>query len=150
MTREDAGDQDAAWQQIVDNYGDRVLIDPVEETSGETAGHTDATPDRVEDLHLPDEPADPDETAVGDDLDEVDRFVPEEAPPVAMPPLDRLLAWAGVLGSPVVLLVFLLLGLSLPGLLAWVLVGGFIAGFCYLVARMPGGPRDPWDDGARV
>ena len=30
------------------------------------------------------------------------------------------------------------------------LVGGFLGGFGYLVAQMPRGPRDPFDDGARL
>lgn len=140
MQRENP-DEDAAWQAIVDNYGDRVELDP------------EPGPEPVEpDLDDP-AGADPEAEATDEDDDEVpayDRFVPEDPPPVPIPPFDRLLAWLGVFGSPTVLLVFLISGLSMPGWLGWLLVGGFVAGFCYLVIRMPGSPRDPWDDGARV
>lgn len=140
MQRENP-DEDAAWQAIVDNYGDRVELDP------------EPGPEPVEpDLDDPAD-ADPEAEATDEDDDEVpahDRFVPEDPPPVPIPPFDRLLAWLGVFGSPTVLLVFLISGLSMPGWLGWLLVGGFVAGFCYLVIRMPGSPRDPWDDGARV
>jgi hypothetical protein len=36
----------------------------------------------------------------------------------------------------------------LPTSVAWLLIGGFLGGFGYLVAQMPRGPRDPFDDGA--
>ena len=53
-------------------------------------------------------------------------------------------------GSPVVLLVCLVFGIDLPQLVAYLLVGGFVGGFLYLVIRMPRGPRDPDDDGAKL
>jgi hypothetical protein len=54
-----------------------------------------------------------------------------------------------VLG-PFVLLLMTLLRVHPPTILAWLLVGGFLGGFGYLVAQMPRGPRDPFDDGARL
>ena len=62
--------------------------------------------------------------------------------------MDRLLAWAGVFVSPLVLLLATVLLIQLPSLVAWALVVGFLGGFGYLVAQMPRGPRDPFDDGA--
>jgi hypothetical protein len=97
-----------------------------------------------------DEPAELGDDDPEDDIPAFEQFVPEDPPPVPIPPFDRLLAWAGVFGSPTLLLIFLISGLSMPGWLGWLLVGGFVGGFCYLVIRMPGSPRDPWDDGARV
>ena len=38
----------------------------------------------------------------------------------------------------------------LPTWLEKGLVAYFVAGFLYLVFNMERGPRDPWDDGARV
>ena len=154
MQRENP-DEDAAWQAIVDNYGERAELDP-EDASAERlaalfdaapameAGRDDPDPGDLDDL---DDLDDPDEV---DDIPLVDRFVPDDPPPVPLPPLDRLLAWIGVFGSPAVLLVFLVSGLAMPGWLGWLLVGGFVLGFCYLIIRMPRSPRDPWDDGARV
>ena len=129
-------DHDEAWKAIVENYGDPVL-GPDEEPAPEAEpavpvwDQYDDDPDPV--------PVDPDDT-----------FVPPPAPPIPKPSPDRLLAWLGVFGSPAVLLFFVVTGLDIPRLVAWVLVGGFIAGFGYLVARMPSSPRDPWDDGAQL
>ena len=41
-------------------------------------------------------------------------------------------------------------GVSLPVWLGYLLVVAFVGGFLYLVTRMPRGPRDPADDGARL
>ena len=43
-----------------------------------------------------------------------------------------------------------MLRIPLPAIVAWLLVGAFLGGFGYLVAQMPRGPRDPFDDGARL
>ncbi|WP_418059459.1 hypothetical protein [Pimelobacter simplex] len=142
MQREDP-DEDAAWQAIVDNYGERAELEPEAEPEPVRVDPADDLDEPAELEH--DDPGDPE-----DDIPVFDRFVPEDPPPVPIPPFDRLLAWAGVFGSPTILLVFLISGLSMPGWLGWLLVGGFVLGFCYLVIRMPGSPRDPWDDGARV
>jgi hypothetical protein len=82
----------------------------------------------------------------GDD----ERFVPPEPPPLPRVAPDRMLAWVGVLGSPVVLLACLLLSVGIPALLGYALVAAFVGGFGYLVWTMPREPRDPWDDGAQV
>ncbi len=128
-----AYDDDEAWRAIVDNFGERAVLGQ-------------------DDLPAAEEPAAPltpdPEPAPRPDPD--DSFVPPEPPPIEMPPTDRLLAWIGVLGSPAVLLVCVVAGLHLPTWAGWLLVGGFIGGFGYLVARMNAGPRDPWDDGSRV
>ena len=63
---------------------------------------------------------------------------------------DRLVAWLGVFVSPVLLLVATVLRIPVPTIVAWLLVGAFLGGFGYLVAQMPRGPRDPFDDGARL
>ena len=52
--------------------------------------------------------------------------------------------------SPFLLLVATVLRISLPTIVAWLLVAAFLGGFGYLVAQMPRGPRDPFDDGARL
>ena len=79
---------------------------------------------------------------------ETDRFVPPPPPPVPTTTFDRQAAWAGVFGSPVVLLACLLLRIDVPELLAYALVGSFVGGFVYLVVKMTREPRDPDDDGA--
>ena len=44
----------------------------------------------------------------------------------------------------------MVLALPLPEWLGKGLVGYFAVGFLYLVFHMDRGPRDPWDNGARV
>lgn len=140
MKRENPEEQDSAWQKIVENYGERAELDAADDP-------VEVVIEREPDLH--------DEDPVGsslfdDAIDEIDGFVPDSPPPVPMPPPDRFLAWLGVFGSPTVLLVFLVLGIGMPQILGWILVGGFVLGFCYLVFTLPRSPRDPWDDGAVV
>lgn len=142
MQPDNRHDDEDAWRAIVENYGERVLAD--EDDAPEAEAHEQ----------------DPEQEQYGEPLDEPrkqpasheaeDRFVPPPPPPLPRPTTDRLLAWLGVLGSPVVLLACVLAGISLPPLLAYGLVAAFVAGFVYLVVRMPRGPQDPWDDGARV
>lgn len=79
-------------------------------------------------------------------------YVPPPPPPVPRGDLVTRLAWAGLIGSPVVFLVVTLLDLGpLPrGLLALVLAA-FVGGFVTLVARMQDRPPGSGpDDGAVV
>lgn len=157
MSEPDADDTEAAWREIVENYGDRALVEPddlpapsrLEGLSGlESLGglHDEDLDDSdLDDLADFDElDDDPD-----DDLDE-DRFVPPPPEPLPHARPDRLAAWIGVLGVPAVVLVLLLTGLSIDPVIGWLLVAAFIGGFGYLVATMGQEPRDPWDDGSRV
>jgi hypothetical protein len=122
---------DAAWREIVANYGDRPLVDP------------EAAPAPQQQAGEPEHP----ELAT-DETWPAERFVPPPPPPLPRLPFDRLLAWSGVFVSPLVLLVATVFQVHLPTIVAWLLIGGFLGGFGYLVAQMPRGPRDPYDDGA--
>ena len=126
-------DDDAAWQQIVDNYGDppEVPSDPPSDAPVEAA--PEARTDPPEPFHL--------------EL-YADEFVPPPLPPPAVISPERRLAWVGLVGCPVLLVVVNLVGYALPGVLTGALVVGFVASFAYLVATMD--PRDPDDDGARL
>ncbi|CAM3632351.1 hypothetical protein NOMA109596_04390 [Nocardioides marinus] len=79
-----------------------------------------------------------------------DEHGPAPATPPEQPARPDPYAWAGVVGSPLLLLVSLLFGIGLPSWVGYLMVAWFVGGFCYLVARMPKEPRDPWDDGSRV
>ena len=128
--------EDEAWQAIVENYGDRAELDPVESSAPEQE------PDPV-----------PDPLEVPAELDpayDAERFVPPPPPPLPQVPRDRMVAWVGLFGSPAILLSALVAGIGIPTLLAYLLVASFIGGFLYLVIQMPRGPHDPWDDGARL
>ena len=124
--------EDEAWRAIVDNYGDRAELDPAEVPAPEPAPDPFAVPAEL--------------SAAFDE----DRFVPPPPPPLPSVPRDRMLAWIGLFGSPTVLLTALVLGIGLPSLIGYLLVGAFIGGFVYLVVQMPRGPHDPYDDGARI
>ena len=120
-------DEDAAWQQIVENYGD--------------------VPD------VPDIPAAPEvplaEAPEAFHIELYDeQFVPPPLPPPPVIRPERKVAWVGLIGSPVLLVVLSLIHYSLPPVLTGGLVIAFLASFGYLVATME--PHDPDDDGARV
>jgi hypothetical protein len=134
-------EDDAAWRSIVENYGERAELDPAPsgyepETASETVSDD---PDHLRDGEDPDDWGDRD-----------DQFVPPPPPPLPHPTPVRLAAWLGVFGAPALLLLDMVLALPLPGWLAKGLVAWFVGGFVYLVFHMDRGPRDPWDDGARV
>jgi hypothetical protein len=141
-------DEDA-WQAIVENYGERVEIEdgPATEPAVSLSPGAGVKP---LDGGLDDEP-DTDVDAEPDDgPDAVERFVPPPPPPLPRLPPDRFLAWSGLFGSPALLLVCLVTGVSLPPWLGYLLVAAFIGGFVYLVVQMPREHDDPWDDGARL
>ena len=128
--------EDETWQAIVENYGDRVELDPADEPQAV------APPDP---FAVPEQPA---RASLDDDVEE--RFVPPPPPPLPHVSRDRMLAWIGLFGSPVILLTSLVVGIHLPSLIGYLLVAGFVGGFLYLVVNMPSGPHDPFDDGARL
>jgi hypothetical protein len=132
--------EDAEWQSIVENYGDRPAVSPPE-----------PEPEPVVDPALFEMPA-----GLGPrswELEETDdRFVPPPAPPVPRPHGLRLAAWLGLFGVPTVVLVCIVLHVSLPSPLGFLALVWFVGGFGYLVATM-NGPKDPddgWDNGAVV
>lgn len=155
-------DDDEAWRAIVENFGERADLD-----DGEPApGHDErARPEGPEGAEGPDEdlvrPARPEPGAAAEPtpeptpepappVDDEDRFVPPDPGPLPVPAPDRGIAWIGVFGAPVVLLVSLLVGIDLPRWVGWLMVAWFVGGFVYLVRQMPHEPRDPWDDGSRI
>jgi hypothetical protein len=144
-----------AWRAIVENYGDRVELEdepPAEPPGAPARGATESNSTGLQRLFrpLPDPEPEPEAYDDPDDLDDPDAFVPPTPPPLPKLPPDRFLAWAGLFGSPSVLLVCLIFGFHLAPWLGYLLVASFIGGFVYLVVKMPRGPADPWDDGARL
>lgn len=145
----DIAADELAWQAIIDNYGDRAEID--EPPAAPVVGPVQDAPfgGRFGD---PRAFATPDEE-VADEVeldDDEEGYVPPEPPPLPTLAPDRGLAWAGVFGSPAVLLICLIGSISIPTWLGYLLVVGFVGGFVYLVLQMPREPRDPWDDGAQI
>jgi hypothetical protein len=126
-------DEDELWRSIVDNYGDRPQLADEALPAGPPPASAPSS----------------DEEPVAPAEDE-ERFVPPPPPPLPRPENKRLVAWVGVLGVPILLLILLLVSMRPPTLVAYALVAWFVGGFTYLVLLMPRGPRDPDDDGARL
>jgi len=103
-----------------------------EQPTGPTIGF-DVLRDRVEAPPLP----------RAEDVE--DHYQPPPPPP--LPQMDRVgrFAWAGFVGGPVLLVLAALAGLQLEGWVGLLAVGGFVAGFVTLVARMK--DRPPTDSG---
>jgi hypothetical protein len=126
-------DEDAAWRAIVENYGELEL------------GPEPAPYPRPEPSVRPEpEPA-------GQDVDD-EHYVPPDPPPLPRLDARRKLAWFGLLGCPLVMLIGAVLGVPYPGWLALLIALGFIGGFVYLVATLPRHRDDDWggDDGAVI
>jgi hypothetical protein len=79
-----------------------------------------------------------------------ERFVPEPPPPLPQLPPYKVIAWAGLIGGPLLLLLSAFFSYALPGWASALAVIGFVGGFVTLVATM--GDGDDWDpdDGAVV
>ncbi len=127
--------EDAVWRDIVDNYGDRPEVD--EPPAPEPARFVVPAPE-----------PEPEQLVVRPVAEE--RYVPPPPPPLPRPAPPRAVAWAGVFGAPVLLLVCLFARIDLPTLIDYLLLGWFVGGFLYLVATMSREPREPWDDGSRI
>jgi hypothetical protein len=146
-----------AWREIVDNYGERVVLPDDGASDSSPAGPSPSAPDAEAprgsepDARLPDDLVDDDEVEVRDRaVAEAERFRPPTPPPFPVPRTwQRGLAWAGIFVTPLLALVIALFSLWVTPLVGWALVGWFVGGFAYLVHEMPRG-RDPWDDGSRV
>lgn len=146
---------DQAWADIVAGF-DAPPADPVPPWPASEEVAPDAVPAA--------DPAPPGAPAVGfgvlrdglgSPVDEPSRsdehYRPPPPPP--LPQIDRVarFAWAGALGGPLVLVLAALAGLQPQGWVGVLAVGGFVAGFVTLVARMQDrGPGSGPDDGAVV
>ncbi len=161
-------DEDAAWREIVAHYGERPSLDPEPSPGAPVDPSADPPPGSLPEPPKPVDPGPPDlaerERRLNDlfrpswndplnteaTWDDEGRFVPPPAPPVSIPDPRRRAAWAGLFGSPLLMLVAVVLGWQLPGWLMLGLTGGFVGGFVYLVATMPNRRSDGGDDGAVV
>ncbi|MDT0201212.1 hypothetical protein [Nocardioides sp. AE5] len=150
----DPRDEDELWKEIVENYGDVPSVeDPPEPSPGVRISFTlrlqPPTPDPEPDPE-PEPDAEPDPDPLRSVWEGDDRFVPPPPPPVPAPEPGRLLAWLGLFGAPLLMLVALVAGRPFRGIWAVLLAAAFVGGFVYLVKTMSDEPRRPGDDGARL
>ncbi len=121
--------EDEAWRAIVENYGDRPGWTR-SRCPTSRARHSPTESDR-----LPGASVDARTCARTGSC-------PRAPPPLPRVPRDRMLAWAGLFGSPTSCSC-LVAGIDIPPLLGYLLVGAFVGGFLYLVVQMPRGPPTP-------
>ena len=142
-----------AWREIVEHYGERVMLPDDESPSAAPArtarGHGPVEGPAPE--ALADDLVDDDEVSIREEaIAEAERFRPPTPPPLPRPRTwQRGVAWAGIFVAPLIALVIALFSIYVAPLVGWALVAWFVGGFVYLVHEMPRG-RDPWDDGSRV
>ena len=146
--------EDAAWREIVDNYGDRPLLEDV------PADRPDDPVEQVTDAVADEAPEDRNQlAAVEPELRSQPRparepveehYVPPPPPPVPRAEPPRLLAWLGLFLAPSLVLVALVAQYPVPSWAGLLLMVWFVGGFVYLVASMRSEPRDDDDDGAVV
>lgn len=132
-------DDDAAWRDIVDSYGERPEFPDLDEVAT-------AEPEQPREA-VPFELAEAMDAATWEDEG---HFVPPVPPPVPRPQGLRALAWFGLFGVPTLMLVLLVAHYTPPSPIGLLMIAWFVGGFGYLVATM-GGAEDPdrgWDDGA--
>lgn len=155
-------DVDAAFADIVARWGPVGPVGPVAPVGpGEEPGEParsgpgagpglgpvltpEPTPEAVPEP-IP-EPIPPSAPQAEDD----DHFVPPPPPPLPVVEPRRMLAWIGLFGTPLLLLLLLLARITIPAVLSVGLVCAFLGGFAYLVATMGSSAPDEWsgDDGA--
>lgn len=145
-------DEDAAWLEIVANYGDRPEMGP--EPSDEKPVSATLFDRTYLDAQLRRAERDRDDLA-GDGpvpWDDEGHYVPPPPPPLPALEPRRKAAWIGLFGSPLAMLLGIVLGWTYPTWVSFLLVVAFVGGFGYLVATMPHGRGDDWtgDDGAVV
>ncbi len=129
--------EEEQWQAIVANYGERPDFPGPPAPAAEPEPQAEPTPEPIE----WEEPA---------DWQDEDRYVPPPPPPVQRPRGWRLVAWLGVLGVPLSLVLIAAFHIVVPAWGGVLALGWFIGGFGYLVSQMRG-PDDPdsgWDNGA--
>ncbi|MBB4930837.1 hypothetical protein F4561_001657 [Lipingzhangella halophila] len=156
--------EDDAWADLVARFYDSDST--TEGTSWPDAENLSAEEQRErEEGERADEPTGPDvlddsaasrvvrparsDDSAGAGGDSEEHYVPPEPPPFPRGDLVSKLSWGGLFGGPVLLLGSMLVGITLPGWLAFCAVAGFIAGFVVLVVRMSD-HRPPGDGGAVV
>lgn len=172
--------EDAAWAAIVANYGERPEVSDRPPTTGAGSSADAAGLTRPGDAARQGEPGDPEAPepdrpprpgvfdrrylesqrleAPSGELNSTagwhdeGHFVPPPPPPLPIVEPRRRLAWAGLFGAPLMMLLGVVFGRTFPTWFSGLLVAAFVGGFLYLVATMTRVRRDDssGDNGAVV
>ena len=149
--------EEAIWRDIVVHYGEEPEVPDLPNLDSDldsgldsslASGPAETPPSR------PSEPSrsEPEDTGPRTEYDPVadrDVFVPGDPGPHPIPEPRTALAWAGVVVTPLILLVCVIASWSPPTWADALLLAWFVGGFGYLIAILPKG-RDEDDDGARL
>ncbi len=139
----------AGWEPSTDAADAEAEAAAAKEQPPEPSADEPPSAERLRGLFQPswNDPLD-DEASWGDE----GHFVPPPPPPLPRVDPERRLAWAGLLGSPVISLLLIGAGIRVSGWMAFLLVVLFVGGFGYRVATLGSGPPDDLsgDDGARI
>ena len=158
-------DDDRTWAELVEAFNASPDADPREDTSDPWPAAENLDPDEPNEPEAfrdasvtlgswppghDDRPPTPPEAPPGPPEPEVehDHFVPPPPPPIPRGDLVSRLAWAGVIGSPLALILIAATNWSAPSWLMGLMVVAFVGGFGTLVARMRGHHPDDPDEGA--
>jgi hypothetical protein len=153
---------DETWSKIVEAFNGPGLEPAAVDPAAESSAPADAGPNRLwpDAEHLdPDDESDPVPRRAAnpgagnrtDDSADQDRYEPPPPPPLPVADSTTRLAWAGVIGGPVLFILALLLDWDLASWAQLVGVAGLVVGFITLVARMrDDGVDDDPDNGAVV
>ncbi len=142
-------DLETAFADIVARYGDPSPTSGPWPSAEDLDPHSEPDPSRdrgPEPAALTVQSASPSTWADPPELAALDEhFIPPEVPPIRGGDLVSRLAWASVIGGPLVLLLAAMIGGGLPSSLLAAALIAFVGGFVVLVARMPAHPQG--DDG---
>ena len=154
-------DEDAAWRLIVENYGERPEMGDYS-AADEPPPTRSVAPPVTPPVAPPSAPtfdrsyldavearrAAEDARAAARHEDE--HFVPPEPPPIPRGTPARRLAWVGLFGPPLLMLLAVVLGWTFAPWFSMMLVAAFVGGFVFLIATMPRDSGDGGGDGAVV
>ena len=137
-------DVDVLFDDIVSGFG-ATTTEPVPRWSVREDSEPDPVEDATERL-IRTTPGPRDYELVEDD----GHFVPPTPPPLPQTdPITRL-AWGGLLGGPLLILIATMFGFSLEPWIVLLAIAAFLGGFVTLVARMRDRKPEGWDAGAVV